>query len=93
MCPSATAPLRPLYEAGEYAEAADRARELLEASPDDARLLYNVACCESLAGRTDDAIEYLQRAIELAEQIRELAGGDSDFDPIRAEPRFRELVG
>ena len=87
------APLRPLYEAGEHAEAADRARELVQANPDDARLLYNVACCESLAGRTDDAIEHLQRAIELAEQLRELAAGDSDFDPIRAEPKFLALAG
>jgi hypothetical protein len=87
------APLRPLYEAGEHAEAADRAQALLEANPDDARLLYNVACCESLAGRTGDAIEHLQRAIELAEEVRELASGDPDFDPIRGEPAFKDLVG
>ena len=43
--------VQPLYEAGEYAEAADRGRELLEAYPEDGYLLYNVACCESLAGR------------------------------------------
>jgi hypothetical protein len=85
--------LRLLYDAGEYAEAANRARALVEANPDDSRLLYNVACCESLAGRTDDAIEHLRRAIEVDEQMRELATGDSDFDPIRAEPGFRALVG
>jgi hypothetical protein len=87
------APLRPLYEAGEHAEAADRAQQLVAENPDDARLLYNVACCESLAGRADDAIEHLRRAIELAEEVRELAAGDPDFDPVRAEPEFRELVG
>ena len=68
-------------------------RTLVRANPDDARLLYNVACCESLAGRTDDAIEHLRRAIEVDEQMRELATGDSDFDPIRTEPGFRALVG
>jgi hypothetical protein len=85
--------LRPLYEAREYAEVADRARELLEAHPDDTRLLYNVACCESLAGRTADALEHLGRAIELFDGIRGMANDDSDFDPIRDEPRFRELIG
>jgi hypothetical protein len=84
---------RPLYEAGEYAGAAERGRELLEAHPEDARLLYNVACCESLAGRTGDAIEHLRRAIDRAEQVRLLAAGDSDFDPIRDEPGFKNLVG
>jgi tetratricopeptide (TPR) repeat protein len=87
------APLRLLYEAGEHAEAADRAQELIAANPEDARLLYNVACCESLAGRTEDAVEHVRRAIELAGEVRELAAGDPDFDPIRGEPGFRELVG
>ena len=89
----AWAPLRSLYEAGAYADVADRARPLIEAHPDDARLLYNVACCESMAGRTNEAIEHLRDAIAIAEQVRSLAASDSDFDPIRGEPAFRELVG
>jgi hypothetical protein len=85
-------PAQPLYEAGRYADAADRARELLADHPDDGRLLYNLACCESLAGRTADAIEHLGRAIEIWDGVRVLAKGDSDFDPIRDEPAFEQLV-
>src|SRR5215210_3787149 len=58
-------PLTPLYRAGEYAEAADRGRALLEENPQYPALFYNVACCESLAGRKDDAIAHLRRALEL----------------------------
>jgi tetratricopeptide (TPR) repeat protein len=87
------APLRPLYESGKYAEAADRGRELIEAHPEYAAPLYNLACCESLAERTADAIEHLRLAIDRAERFRSLAAGDSDFDPIRDEPEFKELVG
>jgi hypothetical protein len=93
-------PVHPLYVAGEYAEAADRGRELIEAnrelidsSPEYAEIYYNVACCESLAGRTDDAIEHLRLAIDHADQLRSLAAGDSDFDSIRDEAAFKELVG
>jgi hypothetical protein len=86
------APLRPLYEAGEYAEAADRGRELAEAHPEYPEILYNVACCESLAGRTADAIETLRRAIDASERSRFYAKEDSDFDPIREEPAFKTLV-
>ena len=86
-------PARPLYEAGKYAEAADRGRELLEAHPNLAYLHYQVACCESLAGRTTESLEHLRRAIEKWEGCRELARGDSDFDRIRGEPAFAELVG
>ena len=87
------APLHRLYEAGEYEEAADRGSALIEAHPEYPNVLYNVACCESLAGRTEDAIEHLRLAIERAERFRSLAAGDSDFDPIRKEPAFKELVG
>ena len=86
------APLRPLYEAGDYAEAADRGLELAEANPQYADLFYNVACCESLAGRTADAIDHLRRSIEMSERSRAYAKDDSDFDPIRDEPAFKELV-
>jgi tetratricopeptide (TPR) repeat protein len=87
------APLNPLYTAGEYAEAADRGRQLIEAHPQYAGLLYNVACCESLAGRAADAIDHLRRAIERSERFRSFAEDDSDFDPIRDEPAFKELIG
>ena len=85
-------PINALYEAGKYDEAADRGRELIEQNPGYAGLFYNVACCESLAGRTDDAIEHLARAIELSERFRGFAAGDSDFDPIREQPAFKELM-
>jgi hypothetical protein len=86
------APLTPLYVAGEYAEAADRGRELVEAQPQYPALLYNLACCESLAGRTTDAVDHLRLAIDRSERYRPFAKGDSDFDPIRDEPAFRALI-
>lgn len=87
------APLHPLYVAGEYAEAADRGRELIRAHPEYPGLLYNVACCESLAGRTANAIEHLRLAIERSDRSRSLAANDSDFDPIRDDLTFKDLVG
>ena len=87
------APLGALYQAGEYAEAADRGRVLVEAHPEYPALLYNLACVESLAGRTNDALEHLRRSVELSERSRAFAKGDSDFDAIRDEPAFKELIG
>ena len=65
---------------------------MIEAHPEYAGPLYNLACCESLAGRTTDAIEHLRQAIARSERMRSYAKDDSDFDPIRNEPAFQELV-
>jgi len=86
-------PLNSLYAEGRYEEAADRGLEVIEANPQYGAPLYNLACCESLAGRTDEAIEHLRAAIDISERGRQFARGDSDFDPIREDPRFVELVG
>jgi tetratricopeptide (TPR) repeat protein len=87
------APIDPLYRAGDYDGAAERGRALADANPQYAGLAYNTACCESLAGRPAEAVEYLRRAIEASERFRAYAKGDTDFDPIRDEPGFQELVG
>ena len=87
------APLQPLYEAGEYTEVADRGRALVAEHPEHPTLLYNLACCESLAGRPGDAIKHLRAAIDLNEEFRPMAAEDSDFDPIRRQPAFGDLVG
>jgi mannose-6-phosphate isomerase-like protein (cupin superfamily) len=86
------APFHPQYEAGEYEAVIERARETLEAA-DYASPLYNLACCEALAGHPEDAIGHLRVAFERRPSLRDLAKEDSDFDPIREEPGFRELVG
>jgi tetratricopeptide (TPR) repeat protein len=87
------APIAPLYQAGEYAEVADRLRVLVETSPQYPMLFFNLACCESLCGQTTDALDHLQRAIEMSEEFRASAKEDSDLDPIRNDPTFKELTG
>jgi len=81
----------PLYDAGRYAQAADRGLELVAARPDQPYLFYNLACAESLAGRIADAVEHLGRAVEMWEGFGDMAKDDPDFDPIRDEPAFRDL--
>lgn len=86
------APLAPRYQAGEYAEVAARLAALVRANPQYPMLFFNLACCESQCGRTSEALEHLQHAIELSDEFRESARNDSDLDPIRNEPVFTELM-
>ena len=71
------------YERGDSGRAADTLRAALGRG-EDAGMLYNLACYESLAGRKDAALADLRRSIELDPSFRELARADTDFDPIRA---------
>jgi tetratricopeptide (TPR) repeat protein len=86
------APLAPRYQAGEYAEVAERLRALVEESPQYPMLFFNLACCESLSGRTSEALDHLRHAIEMSEEFRDNAKDDSDLDPIRDEPAFKQLI-
>jgi tetratricopeptide (TPR) repeat protein len=86
-------PLRPLYDAGDYEGVVAQGRETIEAHPEYPEPMYNLACCEALIGRKEDAIAHLRLAIEQAEQLREFAKQDSDLESLREEPAFKELVG
>lgn len=86
------APADRFYREGRYGEAADLARELVAAHPEYPGLLYNLACCESLAGRSAEAIEHLRLAIERSDRVRSYLDGDPDLDPLREEPEFRALL-
>ena len=61
---------------------------LADKGPDTPRLLYDLACFESLTGRTEDAIGHLARAVELDSTYATYAAGDADLDAIRDDPRF-----
>ena len=87
------APLAPGYGAGEYAEVADRLGALVATSPQYPMLFFNLACCESLSGRTTAALDHLRQAVEVSEEFRSSAKTDSDLDPIRDEPAFKQLIG
>jgi tetratricopeptide (TPR) repeat protein len=63
-------------------------RKGLAAFPNEALLLYNLACYHSLAGDVPAAVEHLTRAIAIDARFRDLTGAEHDFDAIREDPRF-----
>ena len=87
------APLWPLYDRGEHAELQARLEDLIAANPQYPMLVYNLACSESLSGHTAEAIDHLRRAAGASEKLRADARQDSDFDPIRDDPSFKEVIG
>jgi tetratricopeptide (TPR) repeat protein len=72
--------------AGDYDAYADELAEALERRPDHPATLYNLACAEALAGRREDALGHLRRALELKPEWAEQAGQDEDFASLRDDP-------
>jgi tetratricopeptide (TPR) repeat protein len=78
----------PHYRAGDYGKAVRILADALARHPDNANVLYNLACMESLAGRREQALAHLARSIELDPRAREWARADDDLSPIRDDPAF-----
>ena len=78
----------PLYTAKDYDGATAIMRRALEEHPDNPNVLYNLACCEALAGRRSDALAHIVRAAERDPRVPGWASGDSDLDSIRDEDGF-----
>ncbi len=87
------APMFVPYQEGDFAGAAAKLNEVLEEHPGMPLALYNLACCESRLGETDEALEHLAKSIAAEHGFATLARDDDDFDPVRGDARFQELVG
>ena len=72
--------------AGDYDAYLAELEAALERRPDHPGALYHVACAEALAGRADDAVEHLRRALELRPELAEHARVDEDFASLRDRP-------
>ena len=80
------------HEPGKYAQGVELLREALGRHGEEPVLLYDLACFESLAGDTEEALAHVARSLELDPQLRPGAAADSDFEALRQDPRFQAAV-
>ena len=66
-------------EPGQAVETMEDGLERFRGKPQEAVMLYHLACIESLAGRTEEAREHIAQAIELNPDLRERAETDDDI--------------
>ena len=82
-----------LDDLGRKEEAIASYEKAIEFKPDYDKAYYNRACSYSLQGDFDRAISDLAEAIRLEpEEYRKLASTDSDFEPLREDPRFLRML-
>jgi serine/threonine protein kinase/Flp pilus assembly protein TadD len=81
-----------LCRLGRIQEGLDWGNQALALDPEDSGVLYNIACLYSVAGRTEQAFDLLERAVQNGFGHREWIEHDPDFVTLRDQPRFRALI-
>ena len=82
-----------LARAGRYTEALAECEQAIKQDPKHEVGYYGKACCYALQGDIGQAIDNLQKAIDIAPRFsRNEAKHNPDFDSIRDDERFRALM-
>ncbi|MGB3563820.1 MAG: tetratricopeptide repeat protein, partial [Thermoanaerobaculia bacterium] len=81
-----------LTHLGEREEAVQWAGKATLIDPDNASVLYNVACVYAQLGEVDRAIDCLEQSITSGMGQKEWIENDPDLDPLREHDRFKELL-
>ena len=81
-----------LLEEGQTERAIEWSERALQLYPNDMSALGNGACLQAKLGHADRAIELLERVSALGYGQRDWLERDPDYDNIRDDPRFKQLV-
>lgn len=81
-----------LSEVGRREDAIREGATALELSPGDSVMLYNGACLYAQLGEKRQAIATLRQAISAGVENYGWMKNDTDLDPLRDDPEFKELM-
>ncbi len=81
-----------LIRLGQKGKGMQWVKRLAATERDEPYLLYGIGCLYSLTGKTEEAIYYLNKAVEVGFAHRQYLEKDSDFDAIRTHPGYKALI-
>ena len=81
-----------LAKVKEVEKAKEMGNRAYELTPNDALMLYNLACLFSRLEEKETAVDYFRKALNSGYQSYEWVKRDTDFDNIRNEPGYIELM-
>ena len=64
----------------------------LESSPEEPIVPYNLSCYYALAGKKSEALTWLRQALKQERSLRKLISEETDFDGIRDDEEFKQLL-
>jgi tetratricopeptide (TPR) repeat protein len=78
---------------GQLAKAIESLERAVRVDSSEAILHYNLACYWSLARNRTLALKHLARALEIDSNFRDMIADEPDFDPLRHDADFKQLIG
>lgn len=81
-----------MYDQKQYAPAAEAIAKLARTPRNDGGVYYNLACCQALAGKADEAMKSLTEAAERGWRNSGQTESDADLVSLRERPEFKALI-
>ena len=81
-----------LHQSERYVDAIEAFSHSIGLGYRQATALYNVACGFAMLDDKENALFWLERAFATGFNRVDLLKSDSDLDPLRSDPRFRDIV-
>jgi len=77
----------------QYDKAIDSFNNVLKRNANEDAAWYYKSCSEALRGNAKLALTFLERAVSLDENYREIAADDESFASLKEDPKFKQIVG
>jgi hypothetical protein len=81
-----------MYDQKQYGAAAEAIATLVKTARNDGGVYYNLACCQALAGKADDAMKSLLEAAERGWRNSGQTESDADLVSLRDRAEFKSLI-
>jgi len=78
------------FYSGEYELSSEMGRQAFERMKKPV-IAYNIACAEARAGRADEALVWIERAVEMGYRDVDAMVSDSDLETLRSRPEFKAI--
>ncbi|MGE0128135.1 MAG: site-2 protease family protein [Blastocatellales bacterium] len=83
---------RAAFDSGEYELSSDAGRRAFDLTKEPGAA-YNIACAEARAGRDDEALAWVERAVEVGFRDADALASDPDLAALRSRPEFELICG
>jgi tetratricopeptide (TPR) repeat protein len=80
------------YGRGDIKEALRLTQQAYDSTPNDSIVLYNLACFHALLGHQDEALSWLEQAVEGGFYAPGKIASDPDLNSLRDEPRYKATL-